>query len=95
MEIVDLKTSDIIPYENNPRINDKAVKGVMNSIRDFGFKSPIIVDANHVIICGHTRLKAAKKIGLETCPCIVAADLTPEQVKALRLADNKVAEKAE
>lgn len=68
MEIVDLKTSDIIPYENNPRINDKAVKGVMNSIRDFGFKSPIIVDANHVIICGHTRLKAAKKIGLETCP---------------------------
>lgn len=95
MEIVDLKTSDIIPYENNPRINDKAVKGVMNSIRDFGFKSPIIVDANHVIICGHTRLKAAKKIGLETFPCIVAADLTPEQVKALRLADNKVAEKAE
>lgn len=52
MEIVDLKTSDIIPYENNPRINDKAVKGVMNSIRDFGFKSPIIVDANHVIIAG-------------------------------------------
>ena len=95
MEIVDFQTSDIIPYENNPRINDKAVKGVMNSIRDFGFKSPIIVDANHVIICGHTRLKAAKKIGLETCPCIVAADLTPEQVKALRLADNKVAEKAE
>lgn len=95
MEIVNLAVADIIPYENNPRINDKAVKGVANSIKEFGFRNPIIVDAGNVIICGHTRLKAAKKLGLETVPCIVASDLTPEQVTALRLADNKVAEKAE
>lgn len=95
MEIVNLAVADIIPYENNPRINDKAVKGVANSIKEFGFRNPIIVDAGNVIICGHTRLKAAKKLGYETVPCIVASDLTPEQVTALRLADNKVAEKAE
>lgn len=95
MEIVEIGVNEITPYENNPRINDKAVKGVANSIREFGFRSPIILDKNHVVICGHTRLKAAKKLGLEKVPCIVANDLTDEQVKALRLADNKVAEKAE
>lgn len=95
MEIVEISVNEIIPYENNPRINDKAVKGVANSIREFGFRSPIILDKNHVVICGHTRLKAAKKLGLEKVPCIVANDLADEQVKALRLADNKVAEKAE
>lgn len=95
MEVVEININEITPYENNPRINDKAVKGVANSIQEFGFQNPIILDKNHVVICGHTRLKAAKKLGYETVPCIVAGALTDEQVKALRLADNKVAEKAE
>ena len=95
MEVVEISINEITPYENNPRINDKAVKGVANSIQEFGFQNPIILDKNHVVICGHTRLKAAKKLGYETVPCIVAGALTDEQVKALRLADNKVAEKAE
>ena len=87
--------ADLIPYENNPRKNDKAVDKVANSIREFGFKNPIIIDENNVIICGHTRLKAAKKLGIEMVPCIVARDLTDEQIKAYRLADNKVGELAE
>lgn len=95
MEIVERGVEELIPYENNPRINDKAVQGVANSIRDFGFRNPIIIDQNDVIICGHTRLKAAKKLHLGKVPCIVVDDLTDEQVRALRLADNKVAEKAE
>lgn len=83
------------PYPNNPRKNDKAVDAVAASIREFGFKVPIIADKDGVIIAGHTRLKAAEKLGLETVPVIVASDLTEEQAKALRLADNKSAEIAE
>lgn len=84
----------IKPYKKNPRNNKKAVKYVAKSIEEFGFRSPIIVDKNHVIICGHTRYSAAKKLGLTDIPVIVADDLTDEQVKAYRLADNKVSEKA-
>lgn len=94
MEIVYKKVGELKPYENNPRINDEAVKYVANSIKEFGFKNPIIVDKNDVIICGHTRLLASKELNLKEVPCIVADDLTDEQVKALRLADNKVAEKS-
>lgn len=86
---------EIIPYDNNPRKNDEAVDYVANSIREFGFKMPIVVDKEGVIIAGHTRLKASKKLGLEQVPVIVADDLTEEQVKALRLADNKVSEVAQ
>ena len=95
MEIVKKHIDEIIPYENNPRMNEKAVEGVANSIKEFGFQNPIILDKHNVIICGHTRLKAAKKLGLEMVPCVVAENLTDEQVKAYRLADNKVAEKSE
>ena len=80
------------PYENNPRINDGAVDAVAASIREFGFKVPIVADADGVIVAGHTRYKAAQKLGLDTVPVVVAADLTPEQIKAFRIADNKTAE---
>lgn len=92
MEIVYKKTKDLKPYENNPRFNDDAVEYVANSIKEFGFKNPIIIDKNNVIVAGHTRLKAAKELGIEKVPCIVADDLTDEQIKAFRLADNKVGE---
>lgn len=82
------------PYENNPRKNDDAVGAVAASIREFGFKVPIIVDKNGVIVAGHTRLKAAKMLGLAAVPVVVADDLTPEQVRAFRLADNKTSELA-
>lgn len=95
MEIIFKKPEDLILYSNNPRLNDKAADAVANSIRDFGFKVPIVIDSNNVIVTGHTRLKASQKLGLETVPCIVADDLTPEQVKAFRLADNKVTEISE
>ena len=94
MEIIYKKVSELKPYENNPRINDEAVQYVRNSIEQFGFKVPIIIDKNNVVIAGHTRLKAAKEIGMKDVPCIVADDLTDEQVKAFRLADNKVSEKS-
>lgn len=83
------------PYAKNPRRNDAAVEKVAASIREFGWAQPIVVDGNGVIIIGHTRLKAAKKLGLATVPVLVRADLSPEQVAALRLADNKTAELAE
>lgn len=92
MDIVYKKISEIMPYPNNPRINDQAVEGVANSIKEFGFRQPIIIDKNNVIIAGHTRLKAAKKLGLTEVPTIKADDLTPEQVKAFRLVDNKTSE---
>lgn len=95
MNIIEKPVSDLIPYENNPRLNDAAVDPVASSIREFGFKVPIVIDRNGVIVAGHTRLKAAQKIGLKTVPCIVADDLTDEQIKAFRLVDNKVAEIAE
>ncbi len=94
-KIIEKKIEEVVPYENNPRNNDTAVKFVANSIKQFGFKVPIIIDKNGVIVAGHTRLKAAKKLGMKMVPCIVADDLTPKQVKAFRLADNKTAELAD
>lgn len=93
--IVMLPVSEVRPYEKNPRKNAEAVKYVRASIEKFGFKQPIVIDSNRVIICGHTRLEAAKSLGMTEVPCIVADDLTDAQVKALRLADNKVAEFSE
>lgn len=95
MNIVQKKIDEIKPYEKNPRKNDEAVEYVANSIKEFGFKVPIVIDKDGVIIAGHTRYKASKKLGLKEVPCIVADDLTEEQVKAFRLADNKVGEVAE
>lgn len=95
MNIIEMKIGDIIPYEKNPRKNDEAVKYVAESIKQFGFKVPIVIDKNNVIVAGHTRYKASKKLGHKKVPCIVADDLTDEQIKAYRLADNKVAEQAE
>lgn len=95
MNIEYINIEKIKPYEKNPRINDKAVKYVAESIDQFGFKSPIIVDKDYVIICGHTRYKASQQLGMRAVPCIVAHDLTDEQVKAYRIADNKVGEIAE
>lgn len=92
MQITNKKISDLKEYENNPRDNAQAVDAVANSIKEFGFKVPIIVDNQNIIIAGHTRYKAAMSLGLEEVPCIVASDLTPDQVKAFRLADNKVGE---
>lgn len=90
-----MDVDSLIPYANNPRLNDNAVDAVAASIKEFGFKVPIVVDGENVIINGHTRLKAAHKLGLKQVPVIVADDLTPEQVKAFRLADNKTGELAQ
>ena len=90
MEIIEKKISELKEYENNPRKNDKAVGYLKNSIKDFGFKVPIVIDSDSVIVCGHTRLKAAKALKMKTVPCIIADDLTDEQIKAFRLADNQV-----
>lgn len=95
MQIIDKQIKDLKPYENNPRKNDEAVKYVAESIKQFGFKVPIIIDKDNIIITGHTRYKAAKQLKIEVVPCIIADDLTEEQIKAFRLADNKVAEFAE
>lgn len=95
MTIVDIPVKDLIPYEKNPRKNDAAVKYVARSIEEFGFKVPLVIDSEKVVICGHTRLKAAKKLDLKKVPCIIADDLTEEQIRAFRLADNKVSEQAE
>lgn len=92
MEIIELKVADIIPYENNPRRNDNAVEAVANSIKTFGFRVPIIVDKENVVVAGHTRLKAAEMLGMETVPVVRADDLTEEQVNALRIADNKTSD---
>lgn len=95
MTVIEIAVDKLVPYEKNPRRNDKAVKYVAKSIETFGFKVPLVIDKNNVVVCGHTRLKAAKKLGLEKVPCIIADDLTDEQIKAFRLADNKVSEQAE
>lgn len=95
MKIVEKRLDEIKPYEKNPRRNDEAVEYVANSLREFGWKQPIVIDKNGVIVAGHTRYKAALSLGWTTAPCLVADDLTPEQVKAYRLADNKVAEASE
>lgn len=95
MQIIDKYIKDLIPYEKNPRKNEEAVKYVAESIKEFGFKVPIVIDKDNVIIAGHTRYKAAKELKLDKAPCIVADDLSEEQIKAFRLADNKVAEFSE
>ncbi|MEE1040646.1 MAG: ParB N-terminal domain-containing protein, partial [Lachnospiraceae bacterium] len=80
------------PYDKNPRMNEGGVNAVAESIKQFGFRVPIVCDKNYVIICGHTRLKAAQKIGLDRVPVIVADDLTEEQAKAFRIADNRTSD---
>lgn len=94
LEIKYIPIDDIKPYKNNPRLNEEAIPYVMNSIKEFGFKNPIILDENNVIVAGHTRLESAKRLDMEEVPVIYADDLTEEQIKAFRLADNKVAEKS-
>jgi len=95
MKLIYMKVEDLIPYDRNPRINDHAVEAVAASIEEFGFKVPIIIDKDNEIVAGHTRIKAAKMLGMEEVPTIIADDLTDEQVKAFRIADNKTAELAE
>lgn len=92
LNIVYKKISEINEYQNNPRINDEAIEPVMESIKNFGFLVPVVLDKSNVIIAGHTRKKVAEKLHMETIPCIYAEYLTEEQVKAFRLADNKTAE---
>lgn len=92
MNIVMKKLEELKPYENNPRKNEGAVEKVAESIRQFGFKVPIVISADGTIVTGHTRYKAATELGLNEVPCIIADDLTDEQIKAFRLADNKVGE---
>lgn len=94
MQIIEKSIDELIPYAQNPRCNDEAVDAVASSIASFGFNVPCVIDSHNVLITGHTRLKAAKKLGLKTVPCICADSLTPAQVKAYRLADNKVSELA-
>lgn len=92
MEIKNVKTEEITPYENNPRRNEKAVEAVKISIEEYGFRVPVILTKEKVLVCGHTRLKAAKLMGLTEIPAIFVEDLTKEQIKAFRIADNKVSE---
>lgn len=94
ISVIYKRLSEISPYANNPRHNEGAVEYVANSIHEFGFKTPIVIDKDGVIVAGHTRYKAAQKLNMEAVPCIIADDLTPAQIKAYRLADNKTAEKA-
>ena len=94
MKIIYKKVEELKPYLNNPRYNDDAVQYVANSIKEFGFKVPIIIDSNNEIIAGHTRYKASLELKLNEVPCIIADDLTEEQIKQFRLVDNKVAEKS-
>ena len=95
MEIMWKRLNEVKPYWNNPRRNEQAVAAVSSSIKEFGFQNPIIVDSGFTIIAGHTRLEAAKQLQLEQVPCLIADGLTPEQVRAFRLADNKTAEIAD
>lgn len=95
MKIEEWPIDKVVPYENNPRNNDDAVEATANSIREFGWQQPIVVDKDGIVIVGHTRLKAAKKLNLDQVPVTVANNLTDEQVKAYRLADNKTGELAE
>lgn len=94
IDIIYKNVDELIPYVNNPRHNENAVDAVASSIKNFGFKQPIVIDSKNEIVAGHTRLLASKKLGLEEVPVIIADDLTEAQVKAFRLADNKVGELA-
>lgn len=93
MNIIYKNIDEIKPYKFNARNNKKAVKFVENSIKNFGMKVPIVIDTNNIVVCGHTRLQALKNLGIKNVPCIIADDLTEQQIKAYRMADNKVAEK--
>lgn len=95
MEIVYKKLSELKPYEKNPRNNDSAIEYVKKSIEKFGFKVPMVIDKKNVIVTGHTRYKACQQLGIEEVPCIIADDLTPQQIKAFRIADNKTNDMAE
>ena len=90
IKIIYKPTDKIVPYENNPRFNEDAVEAVANSIKQFGFKVPIIIDSSNIIVAGHTRLKAAKQLGMDKVPCIVADDLTEEQIRAWKLLRNTI-----
>lgn len=92
MDVISMAISDIKPYPNNPRKNDDAVTATANSIKEFGWQQPIIVDKDNIIIAGHTRYKAAKQLNMDKVPVVVAKNLSKEQVKAYRLADNKTGE---
>lgn len=94
-KIVEMKPSEIKPYENNPRYNAEAVDYVANSIKAFGFVNPIVIDKDNVIVCGHTRWLASKKLRLKQVPVIVVDNLTEKQVKGFRIIDNKTSEIAE
>ena len=95
LKITYRKVEELVPYAKNPRKNKEAVDYVARSIKEFGFKNPIIIDKDDTIVAGHTRLLAAKKLKMEEVPCITADDLTEEQIKAFRLADNKTGEFAD
>lgn len=92
MDIKEIPINKITPYDGNPRNNDVAVDAVKYSIKEFGFKVPIVIDKNNVVVCGHTRLRSAIELELKKVPCVVAEDLSEEQVKAFRLIDNRVSE---
>ena len=94
LKIIYKDINDLQMYDNNPRKNSDAVQYVANSIQQFGFKNPIIIDKNNMIVCGHTRYKAARRLKMAKVPCIMADDLSDDQIRAFRLADNKVAEMA-
>ncbi|MBQ0066834.1 MAG: ParB N-terminal domain-containing protein, partial [Phascolarctobacterium sp.] len=91
MKIKILKIEEIKEYANNPRKVDKSVKALIKSIKQFGFRIPLVVDKDNIIVCGHARVIAAKKLGLKELPCVIVTDLTEEQIRAYRIADNQVA----
>lgn len=95
MEIINKKIEELVPYEHNPRNNSEAIEYVAKSINEFGFKIPVLIDKNGVIISGHTRYEASKLLNLQEIPCVIINDLTEKQIKAFRIADNKVAERSE
>lgn len=95
MKVINLDIEKIKPYENNPRHNENAINTVAKSIEEFGFQQPLVLDKDNIIVVGHTRYKAALKLGIKEVPCVIANNLTVEQCKAYRLADNKVGELAE
>lgn len=95
LQVEYLDIDKLIPYENNPRVNENAIEKVADSIKEFGFKNPIIIDSDNVIVAGHTRMLSAKKLGLKEVPIIRVNDLTDNQIKAFRIADNKTTEFAE
>lgn len=92
MNIKTISINKLKPYDQNPRKNDDAVEYVMNSIKEFGWQVPIVIDKNNVIVCGHTRYKAARRLGIDKVPVLMADDLTEEQITAYRLVDNKTQE---